>query len=332
MRYALVGILMFGLLPAFAAAESPVATVGSRAISRAELEQHVRSQLLEIERQRYGALREGLDELIGNELLAQEAKARGISAEALAKQEIENKVGAPADEEIQKLYDDNKAQLGNQAFDSLKPRLVAYLQQQRAAARREAFLGELRGKYKTVVTLRPPVVEVGTGSRPARGGKKAAVTIVEFSDYECPFCKRAEESVEKVLGTYGDQVRFVYRDYPLPFHANARPAAEAAHCANAQDKFWEYHTKLMTSQDLSTTALQGLAGEVGLDRAKFDDCVAKRQFKDEVEKDIADASKVGINGTPAFFINGRLLDGAQPFEKFKEIIDEELAWAKQGRD
>lgn len=329
MRYALVGGLIFSLLPAIAAADSPAATVGNRAISRAELEEHVRSQLMEVERQRYDALREGLDELIGQELLAQEAKARGISPEALAKQEIDDKAGTPTDEEVQKLYDDNKAQLGNQSFDNLKPRLVAYLQQQRTGARREAFLSELKGKYKTVVNLRPPVVEVGTGGRPARGGSKAPVTIIEFSDYECPFCKRAEESVQRVLGAYGDQIRFVYRDYPLPFHANARPAAEAAHCANAQGKFWEYHTKLMASKDLSAAALQGLAGKVGLDRAKFDECVAKRQFKDAVEKDIADATKVGVNGTPAFFINGRLLDGAQPFEKFKEIIDEELAWAKQ---
>jgi protein-disulfide isomerase len=154
------------------------------------------------------------------------------------------------------------------------------------------------------------------------------VTIIAFSDYECPFCKRAEQTVEEVVKAYGDKVRVVHRDFPLAFHANARPAAEAAHCANAQGKFWPYHSKLFTSADLSADKLKALATEVGLDRAKFDDCVAKHQFKAAVDQDVADGSDVGVTGTPAFFINGRLLSGAQPFEKFKEVIDEELAQTK----
>jgi protein-disulfide isomerase len=166
------------------------------------------------------------------------------------------------------------------------------------------------------------------GSR-VRGPSDAPVTIVEFSDYECPFCKRAEASVKKVIETYGDHVRLSYRDYPLDFHANARPAALAAHCANAQGKFWEYHDKLMASDSLSSDALQRMADEVGLDRDKFDPCVANKEHASAIDADVAAGEKAGVNGTPAFFINGRMLDGAQPFEAFQEVIEEELAWAKQ---
>lgn len=326
-------VVGFIALVAFAASESAaetVATVGKTTITRAQLDAHLKAQLAELENQRYTALREGLDQLVGEELLTQEAKARGVSVEDLVKTEILDKAATPSDADVQKIYDENKDKLGNAPFDTIKPRLVDYLRQQSATQRRDVFLTELKAKYPTKVELRPPKIEVGTGGRPVLGPDKAPVTIIEFSDYECPFCKRAEESVQQVLKVYKDQVRFVYRDYPLPFHANARPAAEAANCAAAQGKFWEYHPKLMASKDLTPEYFKTLATEVGLDRTKFDACLAKNPYKEAIDKDLADGMAVGINGTPAFFINGRLLDGAQPFEKFKEVIDEEIAWAKQG--
>src|SRR5215470_12946245 len=237
-----VSLLLGGRSVAFGADKSDggtVATVGDRTITRAELEEHVRPKLIEIENERYEALREGLDEMIADELVKREAKARGISTEELEKQEIAGKTPAPTDAEIQKVYDENKAQLGGQSLDQVKPRIVEYLKDQQGETRRQAFIDELKKKYKTTVALRPPVVEVATGGRPERGGgAKAPVTIIEFSDYQCPFCKRAEGVVDQVMKNYGDKIRLVFRDYPLPMHPMARPAAEAANCANAQGKFW----------------------------------------------------------------------------------------------
>ena len=311
------------------AAESPVAIVGSHAISRAELEAHVKPKLIEIENQRFEALHDGLDEMIAVELIKQDAKARGVTPEALQKQEIDGKIAAPSDAEIQKVYDDNKQQIGETPLETIKPRIVEFIKQQKSGERREAFITELKGKYKTTIALKPPITEVSTAGRPARGSANAPVTIIEFSDYECPFCKRSAEAVEKVMTAYGDKVRLVHRDYPLPMHQHARPAAEAAHCANAQGKFWPYHARLFASEDLSTEKLQAMATEVGLDRAKFDECLSQQTFKADVDKDMADGNNAGVTGTPAFFINGRLLSGAQPFEKFKEVIDEELARSKK---
>ena len=309
--------------------DGALATVGSKTFTRAEIEARVKPKLVEIEAQRYEVMREGLDEAIAEELFKLEAAARKISPEQLEKDEVQAKVPTPSDADIQKVYDENKEELQGQALEQVKPQIVEYLKAEKAQGRRQAFIQELKAKYKTTDKLKAPTVEVATAGRPERGGAKATVTIVEFSDYQCPFCKRGEDSAQKVFETYGDKVRIVFRDYPLPFHDRARPAAEAANCANAQSKFWEYNKKLFANQGaLSDDNLKAYAKDLGLDTAKFDECYAKKPFSAAIDKDLADGVAAGVNGTPAFFINGRSLSGAQPFEKFKEIIDEELAAAK----
>jgi protein-disulfide isomerase len=305
-------------------ANAVVATVGGRAISRAELEQQMRPRLIGLENQRYETLREGLDQMIADELYAQEAKARGITVDELQQQEVLDRLGVPSEEQIQQVYEENKEDLEDQPLDNVRPQIVTFLRQQQQAERQEEFVAELKKKHATTISLRPPVVDVSDGGREARGNPHAPVTIIEFSDYECPFCKRVVPTINQVLATYGDKVRFVYRDYPLSFHQHARPAAEAARCAQAQGKFWEYHDKLFASSDLSADKLKALAGEVGLDQAKFEECLRTKPFAAAIDKDFADASAAGVSGTPAFFINGRFLSGAQPFEKFKEMIDDEL--------
>ncbi len=254
-----------------------------------------------------------------------------MTVEQLQQTEIVEKIKEPGDEEIKKVYEENKEQLGDATLDQVKDQIVQYLMRKSVQERRQALIDELKKKYPTTTTLKPPVVEVGLGSTPPKGNPKAPVTIIEFSDYQCPFCKKAEPTVAEVLKVYGpDKVRLVYRNFPLPFHNEARPAAEAAGCAADQGKFWEYHEKLMAASDLSAANLATLATSVGVDKKKFDECVAQQKFKDAVEKDIEAGQQAGVNGTPAFFINGRMLDGAQPFEKFKEVIDQELASAPKG--
>jgi protein-disulfide isomerase len=306
-----------------------VATVAGESISREDVEKRVRPQLIEIENNRYEVLEQGLSEAIAEKLLDKEAKARGVSVEALRKTEIADKVPAPTDEMIQQLYDANKAQLGDQTFEELKPKITEYLAAQGAATREGEFIEELKKKHATTITLAPPKVEVDTAGRASRGGDSTApVTIVAFSDYECPYCKRAEATVAQVMENYGKEVRYVMRDFPLPFHANAHAAAQAARCAGDQGKYWEYNDKMFQAADLQTSALQQTATDLQLDRTKFDECLSSGKYKAQVDADIAAGSEVGVNGTPAFFINGRMISGAQPFEKFKEIIDAEIARTK----
>ena len=315
------------LLAASTAAGEPLAKVGDRVISRAAVEKEMSNELLEFENTRYQILKEGLNGLISEALFELEAKAQELTAEELASKEVLKKVPDPTDEEIRALYEAQKAGLGNATLEDIRESAIDYLKQVKISARHDEYVAELKKKYPTTISLRPPTVDVSVGTR-TRGAEDAPITIVEFADYECPYCKRAKDAVDKVIKTYGDQVRFSYRDYPLSFHENAQAAAEGGHCANAQGLFWSYHDKVMASPDVSPAALKSIAGAIGLDQEKFDTCMDKNEQKAAVEADIAAAKELGINGTPVFYVNGRIVDGAQPFEAFREVIEEELARAK----
>ena len=160
---------------------------------------------------------------------------------------------------------------------------------------------------------------------PVKGPASAKVTIIEFSDFQCPFCSQVQDTLKQVFTTYPTQVKVVFRNFPLPMHENAEAAAEAALCANEQGKFWEYHDKLFSNQDkLSVTDLKQYAVSLGLDTGKFNSCLDSKKYQEAVQKDTSAGQAVGVSGTPSFFINGKLIPGALPFDSFKQIIDEEL--------
>lgn len=178
-------------------------------------------------------------------------------------------------------------------------------------------------------------IKVSADDDPFLGEKNAPVTIIEFSDFQCPFCRTFwKETLPLLKSNYIDtgKVKFVYRDFPLSFHPSSHLAAEAAECADEQGKFWEMHDQIFHQQDqqgqgtvqFSKTDLVKAARQIGLETAKFNQCLDSGKYKTEVDKDLADGSSAGVSGTPAFFINGRLLIGAQPFSAFQEVIEREL--------
>ena len=174
---------------------------------------------------------------------------------------------------------------------------------------------------------RRPILANDIGHEHPRKGDPATapVTIVEFSEFQCPYCSRVLPTVEKVMEEYGDKVAVVFRDFPLPMHKEAPKAAEAGHCANEQGKFWEMHDKLFENmRALQVDKLKSYAGELGLDQAKFDECLDSGRHAATVDASMKAGQAAGVRGTPAFFINGQFLNGAQPFENFKKIIDAEL--------
>ncbi|MEW5896892.1 MAG: thioredoxin domain-containing protein [Nanoarchaeota archaeon] len=173
-----------------------------------------------------------------------------------------------------------------------------------------------------------PIVEVAEGNGAVLGSSDAPVTILEFSDFQCPFCKRGYETMKQVEGAYiiSGKVRLVFRNFPLSFHEEAKPAALAAACAKEQGEFWKYHDKLFENQDvLGADNYKKWAKELGLDTEKFNNCLESKKYEDEIEADIADGQSYGITGTPAFFVNGRLISGAQPYEVFVDEIEAVLA-------
>ena len=277
----------------------------------------------------YDARRAALDEAVGNVLVDQEAKARGVDRAALLAREVTAKVQPPTDADVEAWYQQNQARLQGATLDQVRTAIRSYLVQQRTAEARETYIDGLKAKATVKIMLEPPRQTVAEADSPALGPKGAPIEMIEFSDFQCPFCYRVRPTLEKVLSTYGDKIRFVYRNYPLPSHPNAHPAAEAAQCANEQGKFWPYHDKLFADpRKLSDADLKQAAVDLGLDAAKFDACVDSHKYKARVDADMQAGDAAGVNGTPAFFINGRQLSGAQPYEVFKQLIDEELAAKK----
>jgi protein-disulfide isomerase len=168
--------------------------------------------------------------------------------------------------------------------------------------------------------------DVAVGDAPVRGPADAKVTIVEFSDFQCPFCNRVEPTLAKIRATYPKDVRVVFKNLPLRIHPDAPAAHAAAEAARRQGKFWEMHDKIFGNQrDLSPATLRGYAQQLGLDMARYDRDVASQSVKDRIAADAKQADKLGVSGTPAFFINGKYFSGAQPFESFQKVIDQALA-------
>jgi protein-disulfide isomerase len=161
---------------------------------------------------------------------------------------------------------------------------------------------------------------------PSWGPADAKVTMVEFADFECPYCRQWYTTVyDRLQATYGSKIRFVYRDFPLSFHADAKPAAIAANCAGAQGRYWDYFRLLFVDpRGLGNAMYQAYAQEVGLNLSTFNSCLKSGSYDKEISLDFQDGVRMGVNGTPAFFINGRLISGSQPYEAFQQVIDEEL--------
>jgi protein-disulfide isomerase len=312
----------------------PVARIAGVVVTAEELDKTIRGELNEIDQRTYDLRKQGLDQLINQRLLEQKAKAAGLDVQAFLKKELATKVADPSDEEVRALYERAKAaKQVEEPFDKVRSQIAGYLKQQKGQAVLAQYLEQLRAEAKVEVLLPaylPPKVEV-SATGPARGPDGAAITIVEFSDFQCPYCVRAEGTVKDLLELekYKGKIRLVYRDYPLPSHHLAPKASEAAHCAADQGKFWEMHDKLFAaSPKLEVTDLKGYARELSLDAGRFDKCLDSGD-KTKVVQDHAKAGEeAGVRGTPAFFINGRLLSGAQPLEAFKSIVDAELAAAK----
>jgi protein-disulfide isomerase len=316
---------------ASAAATSPndvAATVNGETITTGEVEDGIAASLAKLRDQEYELKKERLDALIADRLLAAEAKRRGVTVQALIEQEVTAKVPPVSDDQIDDFVAANRSRIqGDPA--RLKERIRAFLADQQASERRETFVDSLRKDASVDVRLAAPPVfraAVATEGFPSRGPESAPVTIVEFSDFHCPFCRAAQPTLDALLAKYGNKVRLVYRHFPLDsLHPQARRAAEAAWCAEQQDRFWQYHDELYKNgPEASPETLRRLAGAAGLDTAGFDACMASGKAAPAVEADVEEGTKFGVTGTPGFFINGRALSGNQPMDTFVSVIDEEL--------
>jgi protein-disulfide isomerase len=307
---------------------SPViARYGDRLIRQAEVDAKAADELKKLEEQLYELRTETAERMVLEALVETAAKKEGLTPDAWLEGHVSAGATEPTEAQMRTLFERAKGRLGPEVtFDDVRPQLKQAVDQEERAKRARLLFAGLKKEAGFELVAKPPVrprkhVEaVG----PSRGEATAKVTIVEFADFECPFCGRAMEVLDRVLAAYPGQVRLVFRHFPLSLHPHAPKAAEASACADEQGHFWAFHDSLFESQALDVDALKAQAGRLGLDADRFEQCLDSGKMAPVVQKDLAAGQRAGVSGTPAFFINGVMLSGAQPLEAFRRVIEEEL--------
>ena len=322
------------LLPAPVRADSPVlATVGGTPITAVEIEQALQLPLYDLEMEKYRLTRRKLDQTIVERLLARAAAERGQTVSAFVTAEVQAQITTITPEEIAVRVRADRAKLPPDEEQARKEARSA-LVRERAGQALQELVERLSREAQVTVTLRPPeppVMTVPAGDGPAWGLPAAPVTIVEFADFECPVCKENLPILQEVRSLYREQVRIVYRNFPLASHPQARPAAEAGYCAHEQGQFWAYHDALFAkAPDLQPSDYVQMAERLKLNTADFTACLGSNRPKVVIAKDLAEAQALGLSGTPTFFINGRYLSGFQSLDTLRQYIDRELRAAQNG--
>jgi protein-disulfide isomerase len=319
-----------------AAPGDAAARVGDRVVTNQELDDRWKtldpSGHAEAQQKAYDGKRSALDAIVADALIAEAAKKKNLSPEAFEQAELKARIKPVGEADVVTFYQSNINQMQGRSLEVMSPAIRRYLQDQQTDVARSALIAELRKSGPEVrVLFEPPRHEIEvTAADPSLGSPSAPVTLVEFSDFQCPFCQRVAPTLKQVKDKYGDQVRVVWKDFPLTqIHPQAFKAGEAAHCAADQGKFWEYHDRLFANQQaLQPTDLKKYAADMGLDAAAFTTCLDSSKYGERVRDGVAEGSRLGVNSTPTIYINGRVLSGAQPYEVIASVIDEELAKTK----
>lgn len=304
------------------------ARLDDQEIATAELDAYIRDQLFAREAgtpsQLYELRREYLDALLEQRILERRAAESGLTPEETLAQAVAA-LGPVDDAEIDAFYEEHRDKVGEEVdpehLETVRKMIRSFLERQRKATALEG----LRAQSRIAVLLEAPRMAVEAVG-PSRGPADARVTIIEFSDFQCPFCNRVRPTLDALLEAYPADVRLVYRHLPLANHPRARVAAEASVCADEQGGFWAFHDRIFDHPEaLSDGDLLAHAKAIGLDPAAFLHCLDEDRVAATVERDFAAARDAGLDGTPSFLINGIPLGGAQPLERFRELVDEELA-------
>jgi len=306
--------------------ETVVASVNKIDITQRQLDESVSARIYPLQQQLYAIRKAALDNLVTTKILESEAMARGVSMEEVRRQLTLGEVNVTR-AQVEEAYTQNASFFAAMSPDEARERLRLDLENQERMKHYRAGLDALRKKWTARLNFAPPafVTELDDGVSPAKGSKNAAVTIVEFSDFECPYCKAVQRTLKQVLEKYGGEVRLVFKHLPLEGHRNSLPAARAAYCAAEQDRFWQFHDALFGAKELSPAVFTPIANELGLGVLKLQECLESEQSRTAIVKDLEAARLFHIESTPSFVVNGKVIQGALSFADFQKIIEQELS-------
>ena len=296
--------------------------IDSAKLTRADFERKLPASLFQARNTLFDAERKALDEFIYEYLMERQARKEDLTVTQLLRRHVNDVVPKdPSDEALRVYYEGLDA---TEPFEAVRSKIIEYLRQRRIAKEKASYLKSLRSEANVVIRLTPPRASISLKDTPLRGPADAPVILVEYADYECPYCQTLQPQVEKLRAEYNQKVAFAFKDMPLPMHSNAQKAAEAAHCAGSQGKYWEYHDLLFSKKEFETVSLKENARALKLDGAVFDRCLDSGERAEAVRAGLAEGQALGLPGTPAVFINGRLINGSVDFEAMRNIVEEEL--------
>jgi protein-disulfide isomerase len=302
-----------------------IAEVNGQKIVMSDLEQSEGGKLLQARSSYYDAQRKALDDLIDQNLLEQQAKKEGLTVDQLLDREVRSKLPAdPTDDQLKVSYEIVDT---DQPFDAVRSKILDHIRETRFNKAKAAYLVKLRTQSNILITLQPPSANVNLANSILQGSPNAQVVLVEFADYQCPYCQKVHPDIAKLKQEFGDKLSIAFKDFPLPMHPYAEKAAEAARCAGAQGKFWEYHDALFTEKKLEVPQLKEQAVAMHLDTAAFDKCLDSGEQAAVIQKDYAEGKKLGITGTPSFFVNGHYFSGAANYTMLRDMVHQQLVAA-----
>jgi protein-disulfide isomerase len=288
----------------------------------ADLERQRPGSLFQARNSYYEATRKAVQDYIEDYLLRNQAEKESLTLEQLLERHVTSTLPPAPPEEALKVYYEGVDT--TQPYEAVRGQILESIRQRRLARAKNAYVESLRSQANISMILSPPRVEIAYQDSPVRGPANPAVTIIEYADYECPYCQQTQPALDQIEAEYKGKLAFVFKDTPLPMHSHAEKAAEAAHCAGAQNKYWEYHDLLFKERQLEVPQLKEAARELKLDGQAFDQCLDSNSQAGVVRTQLNEASRLGLQGTPSFFINGRFFSGAMSYDRFREIVDQEI--------
>lgn len=311
-------------------ASPALADVNGVKLTRAEFEAKFAGKLFQARNAHHDAERKVLEEYIEQQLLEQQAKKEGLTVEQLLDKHVNSKIAKDPSEEALRVYYEGVDT--KETFEAVRPKIIEALRERRKSKIKTTYMAELKQNAKIFLMLAPPRANMSMKDAPVRGVPNAPVTLLEYADYECPYCVQVAPEVKKLEEEYKGKIAVAFKDVPLPMHANAPKAAEATHCAGAQnkDKYWEFHDVLLSKKPLDVDSLKKYARDLKLDGAAFDKCLDSGMMAARVKKDLDEAQSLGLQGTPSFFVNGRAVSNPT-YEMLKQVIEEELSAATMAR-
>lgn len=305
-----------------------VATINGREISEKELYKGIENDIYQAEMKVYELKFNRLKALFLEEYVKKHPKKGNLSNDEFLNKFISKSVAA-TEKDVEKFIKERK--IPQQHINpTMKDRIKKYLEVELKRKSIDIWLAKQTEKNPPAVFLvrpTPPEFKVSLGDSPTLGAANAKVDFVIFSDFECPYCAKGAEIVNEIKKRYGKKVKFVFKNFPLPFHKNAKGAAMAALCVNEQKgkAFWKFHDELFENQSkLDLDSLKKMAGDYGLDQKKFNECLDSNKYSMAIENDLKQGKDLGIRSTPTFFINGKMISGAQDVEVFSDLIDQEI--------